>query len=100
MRKLFILSAMMRRDEAGRVDMSLHQGYRLTETREEAIGSFVDACKILRPDFSIAQVIDMEIDPEHVGRAAQEQAKHQTEPTFLRSTVGRWENLPWAKPKD
>lgn len=76
MRKLFAIAAMMRKDEPGQVAMKLCQGTRFTETREEAIGSFVEYCRNEMPDYAISQIIDTEIPADAVARIAKEQADY------------------------
>jgi hypothetical protein len=75
MRKLFIISASLRRDVGpGNTEFTLSQGYRLMETEEEAVGSFVKHCQETRPGFAILQIATFEVQPEHVAIAAKEQA--------------------------
>jgi hypothetical protein len=72
MRKMFTLAAVLIRDNGKGKDISLHQGYRLTATEDEAIGSFVAHCKEIKPGFAIAEVIALEVAPEHITLAASE----------------------------
>lgn len=74
MKRLFTIAAIMRKDEPGRAVLKAAQGARFTETKEEAIGSFVEYCRTEMPDYSISQIIDMEITPEHIAEIAKEQA--------------------------
>lgn len=40
-------------------------GYRIAENQQEAIGSFVEHA-LLNKDFSIADIVTVEIKPEHI----------------------------------
>lgn len=48
---------------------ALLQGYRLTDTKEQAVGDFVLKGADTRPGFSIDQVICLEVEPDHIAAA-------------------------------
>jgi hypothetical protein len=60
-RKLFILSAMLSKQDGLQTKLSLMQGYRVRATDEEAKGAFLDAIMNDKPDYAIQQVLCMEV---------------------------------------
>lgn len=77
MKKLFTLSAILRKESAGQILQLLKQGYRLTETREEALGSFLLECLKNPNGFAISQMDDVEIDPADVALIVKQQIERQ-----------------------
>jgi hypothetical protein len=69
--KLFILAAMVTKQDGLRTVMSSMQGYRVRATEDEAKGSFVDAVMKEKPDFSITQILCMEVPGDLILELAQ-----------------------------
>jgi hypothetical protein len=74
MKKLFTLAAVLKQENRSGFEIGLSQGYRFTETEDEAIGSFVANCLETRPGFALMQVIALEVRPEEVAKVAAEQS--------------------------
>lgn len=66
---LFIISASMSKRDGMITASTILQGYRLMDTKEQAVGDFVLKGTDTRPGFSIDQVICMEVDPDHIAAA-------------------------------
>lgn len=74
MRKVFALSAVMTKSEPMSQVTTLMQGWRFTETKDEALGSFLESCKEAKPGFAVLDMLAMEIPQEQIAKMAAEQS--------------------------
>lgn len=66
MSDLYILSASLIRHDAGTMATSIMQGYRHAKNEDEARGSFIANVMKEKPDFSVSQLLVMQIPKAHI----------------------------------
>ncbi len=64
--KLWLISAALQKQDGLKTVMSMMQGYRIRDTQDEAVGSFLAAVQKEKPDFSISQHLVMQVPDETI----------------------------------
>jgi hypothetical protein len=76
MRRLWTVTVSLKKAIPGGLATTMHQGYLVSHTEEQAIGYVVKKALEEHQGFGIDSVISMEVPPEHLACIVAEQSKN------------------------